>query len=91
MIKNRYLKLCFVFLIFLALFIKGLFLLDPDFGFHIRGGQIINLTGVPKLDPFSYTMPSFPVIDHEWLTDLTFYKLFNFYIEAKIKIYNTAY
>ncbi|OGM26870.1 hypothetical protein A3D00_03210 [Candidatus Woesebacteria bacterium RIFCSPHIGHO2_02_FULL_38_9] len=77
MIKNRYLKLCFVFLIFLALFIKGLFLLDPDFGFHIRGGQIINLTGVPKLDPFSYTMPSFPVIDHEWLTDLTFYKLFN--------------
>jgi len=33
-------------------------------------GEIISTSGVPATDPFSYTMPSFPFIDHEWLTNV---------------------
>ncbi len=32
--------------------------------------------GIPKTDPFSYTMPSYPVVDHEWLTDVVIFKLY---------------
>ena len=57
---------------------RGILVLDPDFGWHLRMGQIISLTGVPNTDPFSYTMPSFPFVDHEWLTNWGIYKLYGF-------------
>lgn len=44
--------------------------LDPDFGWHIRLGQYILQHGIPHTDPFSYTMPSYPFVDHEWLTNI---------------------
>ncbi|HSW96285.1 MAG TPA: hypothetical protein VLF89_00515 [Candidatus Saccharimonadales bacterium] len=44
--------------------------LDPDFGWHLRMGQVILAHGVPHTDPFSYTMPSYPFVDHEWLTNV---------------------
>ncbi len=44
--------------------------LDPDFGWHIRMGQLILSSGIPATDPFSYTMPSYPFVDHEWLTNI---------------------
>ena len=44
--------------------------LDSDFGFHVRLGQLIVTKGIPYFDPFSYTMPSYPFVDHEWLTDI---------------------
>jgi len=43
--------------------------LDPDFGWHLRMGEIIIHSGIPKTDPFSYTMPNYPFVDHEWLTN----------------------
>lgn len=49
---------------------KGIITLDSDFGWHIRMGQIILYSGIPKTDPFSYTMPSYPFVDHEWLTNV---------------------
>ena len=44
--------------------------LDPDFGWHVRVGDYIYREGIPKTDPFTYSMPSYPFIDHEWLTNV---------------------
>lgn len=44
--------------------------MDPDLPWHLRIGQIILSSGIPKVDPFSYTMPSYPLIDHQWLSNL---------------------
>ncbi len=64
------------FLIFLTFVLRASSSLDPDFGWHIRMGEIVRGSGVPATDPFSYTMPSFPFVDHEWLTNLTLGKLY---------------
>lgn len=47
---------------------------DPDFGWHLRMGQLILSKGIPATDPFSYTMPSYPFVDHEWLTNILLYR-----------------
>jgi hypothetical protein len=52
--------------------------LDPDFGWEIRTGQYIFEHGIPYSDPFSYTMQSFPFIAHSWLSDISFYALFQY-------------
>ena len=44
--------------------------LDPDFGWHLRMGQLILTSGVPSHDPFSYTMSYYPFVDHEWITNI---------------------
>jgi hypothetical protein len=49
---------------------SGIIALDPDFGWHIRMGQIILAKGIPVADPFSYTMANYPIVDHEWLTNV---------------------
>ncbi|PIU03749.1 hypothetical protein COT44_01590 [Candidatus Shapirobacteria bacterium CG08_land_8_20_14_0_20_39_18] len=61
-------KLLITFLIFFAFFIHGVTQLDPDFGWHLRMGQVILSSGIPKTDPFSYSMPSYPFIDLSWLS-----------------------
>lgn len=53
-------------------------MLDPDFGWHVRLGEIIEKSGFPKTDPFSYTMPSYIFVDHEWLTNVVLAKLYQF-------------
>jgi hypothetical protein len=62
--------------LFLAFWIHGNSGLDPDFGWHLKMGQLISQSGIPKTDPFSYTMSSFPFVDHEWLTNLLISKLY---------------
>ena len=65
------------FILTLSIFwVKGILFLDPDFGWHLRLGNLILNSGIPKTDPFSYTMPSFPFIAHEWLTDVILAKLY---------------
>src|SRR5476651_104309 len=60
-----------LFLVLLGLYwLRGSVILDPDFGWHVRMGQIILSKGIPATDVFSYTMPSFPMVDHEWLTNV---------------------
>lgn len=50
---------------------------DPDFWFHLRGGQYIWETGsVPQTDPFSYTAPGNRWLTYAWLTELATYGLF---------------
>lgn len=72
------LVILFVVLIMTAVpfFIRALTLLDPDFGWHVRMGNYILENGIPATDPFSYTMPSFPFVDHEWLTNIGIYSLY---------------
>ncbi len=57
-------------LIGIVLWFRGMLFLDPDFGWHLRFGQIVLHKGIPFLDQFSYTMPSFSHINHEWFADV---------------------
>lgn len=59
-----------VIFIFILFAVKSYYLLDPDFGWHIKMGELITKSGTPKTDPFSYTMPNYPFVDHEWLTNV---------------------
>ncbi len=47
-------------------------LTEPDFGWHLRTGLDLLLSGgrLPALDPYSHTMPDWPWVEHAWLTDL---------------------
>ena len=47
-------------------------LTEPDFGWHLRTGLDLLITGghLPALDPYSHTMPDWPWVEHAWLTDL---------------------
>ncbi len=56
--------------VLIAFFIKGVYFLDPDFGWHIRNGQIFSTSGIFYTDPYSYTMSTFPVVSHEWLSEV---------------------
>lgn len=69
---TRYAPLLFLAAAFLLFFIKGLIALDPDFGWHLKMGEYILRHGIPKTDPFSYSMPSYPFVDHEYLTNIIF-------------------
>ena len=74
----------FYFLIlFIVLVSCGFFITsgwqDPDFGWHVRTGELILQEGVPQQDWYSYTMPDFHWIDHEWLTDVLMYKVYSIY------------
>jgi hypothetical protein len=68
----------FFFLLIIAYFTTDQWL-DPDFGWHLKTGELILQRGVPKVDWYSFTMPDFPWIDHEWLTDVLIYKIYSFF------------
>ena len=74
-------KIVLGFIIYLLILIsfvaKGVIALDSDFGWHIQMGNLISEGKIPVTDPFSYTMPSFSYIDHEWLTNLFMYRIFS--------------
>lgn len=63
-------KLFLLFSLFLVLFIKTNVSLDPDLGWRIKAGQDYLNFGIPESDPYSYTMPSFPWVDHAWVTTI---------------------
>lgn len=71
-------RLILLILVLILFWVKGIFFLDPDFGWHLKVGEIIQKAGIPKTDPFSYTMPSYHFVDHEWLTDVLLSKLYPF-------------
>jgi len=74
--KNTRLLFLIFCLTFVVFWIRGGIILDPDFGWHLRMGQLIITSGIPKTDPFSYTMSSFPFVDHEWLTNVIIARLY---------------
>lgn len=63
-------------LIFFLFLFRGYVTQDPDFGWHIQAGNYILKHGIEITDPFSYSMPSYPFVDHEWLTNLLWALLF---------------
>ncbi len=72
-------KLFFI-LLMLGLFSMTLYpIVDPDFWWHLRTGQLIIQTqSIPHTDPFSFTNFGRPWITHEWLSELGLYWLFQF-------------
>lgn len=62
-------------LIFLLFFSISYTSLDPDFGWHLRSGELFVKQGIPKTDPFTYTASDFPWINHEPLNDILVYVL----------------
>lgn len=75
-IKNKILKLSVILVIFIV-WAKASYSLDPDFGWHLRAGQLVLENGIQYKDPFSYTMPSYPYADHEWLTNILIAKVYS--------------
>lgn len=71
--KNK--RLFIIAALFLCYFLSASLPLDPDFGWHLAMGKHISQYGIPSTDPFSYTMPTYPFVDHEWLTNLCYYFL----------------
>ncbi len=65
-----------VFASFIVFFIHNTIALDPDFGWHLKLGELTLKHGFQYKDTFSYTMLSFPAIDHEWLADVVIYFLY---------------
>ncbi|NTU46993.1 hypothetical protein HGA88_05190 [Candidatus Roizmanbacteria bacterium] len=65
-------------LFFILFWFIGVVSIDPDFGWHLKMGEYILQHGIPKTDPFSYTMPSYPFVDYEWLANIFIYQLYKF-------------
>lgn len=54
----------------------SLLMFDSDLGWSLRWGQYILDHGIRKTDVFSYTMPGYPFVDHEWIVHVTQYVLY---------------
>lgn len=51
---------------------------DPDLWGHLRFGQLIDVLGyVPRSEPYSYLSRPLGWINHEWLSELLFAKVFD--------------
>lgn len=74
--KSKAITRLTIFVLFIAIIFNGWSKIDPDFGWHLTTGKLISSSGIPQTDPFSYTMTSFPFVDHEWLTNLIIYWLY---------------
>jgi hypothetical protein len=68
--KGFWFFLCGWVILFMTFWFNGIKSLDPDFGWHLRVGQMMISQGIPRIDPFSYTMPTFPWVDHGRLSDV---------------------
>jgi hypothetical protein len=79
--KTMRLRLLLValFIIFCLFLLRGVVFPDPDFGWHIREGAYILHNGIPYTDHFSYSMPGYPFVDHEWLTNIVWFEIFTFW------------
>lgn len=68
-----------IFLLLVLGFFHEITAVTQDLGRHLTTGNIILATGnIPKTNLFSYTYPSFPFINHHWLSEVVFAALFPF-------------
>lgn len=77
----RYLSLVSLFLTIFAF--SHIKIADPDFWWHLKTGEYINLNrAIPQEDLFSYTTPSPPtlrvkfILSQYWLAQVIFYKIY---------------
>jgi len=50
--------------------------IDPDLWWHLKTGERILGHGVPKVDPFSYSMSGNLWVAHEWLSEVILFLIF---------------
>jgi hypothetical protein len=69
--------------LFLIVLFCGIFyltlrpIIDPDFWWHLRTGQLIAQTQeIPNSDPYSFTANAKQWVTHEWLSEFFFFRLF---------------
>jgi hypothetical protein len=62
----------------LALFAIGITeTLDPDMWWHLRTGEVILTSGIPRVDIFSFSMLGSPWITHEWFSQVFMWFLYS--------------
>lgn len=88
--RKSFLGALFLFLVFVLFWTKGTVSLDPDFGYRLRTGGLVLTQGIPRTDPYSYTMPSFPYVEHAWLTGLSWALLYPTIGEVGLAAISTA-
>jgi len=75
--KNNIYILLFFILLFFFLLNNSLRYLDLDLGWHLRvGKEILENKEVPHLETYLYTIPNTRWVDHEWLSNLGLYFIF---------------
>ena len=72
------LVLAFILLLFFSL--HNFDSIGQDIGRHLKIGEIIWQTkSVPQTNLFSFTEPNFPFINHHWLSEVVFYKIYSWF------------
>jgi hypothetical protein len=72
----------------LALLSIDPFVNSPDLGWHIRSGEeILKRQQVPLTAWFTFTVPDFPWINHEWLQDIGLTLIWSYTGEAGLRIF----
>ena len=67
-----------IFILAGVLFFHNFTSINVDIGRHIKLGEIIWQTGeVPKVNLLSFTAPEYPFINHHWLSEVVFYKIYS--------------
>lgn len=75
---KKTLWILFYSFVFFFLLYNSFSSLDPDFGWHLRFGQIIWQTQtVPHGQLFMWTLPDKMWVDHEWLSNLFMYVIWS--------------
>ena len=65
-------------------------LVDPDFGWHLRSGlDLLRTWRIPQFDPYSWTMPEWAWVNHEWLNDIVMAFIAN-YLDAAVLVFTFA-
>jgi len=63
-------------LIFIAVFVSALHqLINEDYWFHLRGGELVNLGQIPRLDTYSYPSAGREYLDPHWLFQWLLYRV----------------
>ncbi len=67
-----------IFILAGVMFFHSFTSINADIGRHIKLGEIIWQTGtVPKVNLLSFTAPEYPFINHHWLSEVVFYKIYS--------------
>jgi len=72
--------LALVFVLLLAFSIHNFDSIGQDIGRHLKIGEIIWQTKtIPQTNLFSFTEPDFPFLNHHWLSEVIFYKVYSWF------------
>lgn len=79
LIKNGYYVYLLAFALILVFIVHNFDSIGQDIGRHLKVGEIIWQTKeVPKTNLFSFTEPDFNFINHHWLSEVIFFKIFSY-------------